>query len=274
MAQSGNALYYVGGYTFLRDSSDPNAQGVQIANSHLYRIDLSGNGTKNTGVIDLDDDFPNIVTPQRLPDSVPRTMWGNFFSYQAELHMFGGLQVSQPIYLANGSASLSPRVTIGDNVWSYDIKGEAWYSLSNAKNATTGLGTDVLGQAAKAQEVVSDKAWMYGGAVWTEQYQIGDQKAGESSNFTEMRDLLQSQVTQASPDEYFMEIVATNTSSTAQARAGVQAVMVFIPNVGAEGVLILLSGSLLGEEVSSRAHPREGSMCVKAFIYLTLTLTE
>ena len=260
VAQSGKALYYIGGFTVLRDGSDPNTQGLSIANSHLYKIDFSGNGTKTSGIIDLETDFPGIITADRLPDAVPRTMWGNFFSYNSELHMFGGLQITQPIYLANGSASLAPRVTIEDKVWSYDISIETWYKTwdgsTDRTNITSGLGTDVLGQAAKAQDMSSGKAWMYGGATWSEPYKIGDTQVGNNTDFKEMRDLLQSNSTliPQAPDQYVMERVTTQTASSAQARPGVQAVMVFIPGVGSEGVLVLFSGSLLGNQVSFSAH--------------------
>ena len=178
--------------------------------------------------------------------------------------MFGGLQIPQPIYMANGSASLSPRVTIGDKVWSYDLGGATWYDTWDGKNTTSGLGTDVLGQAAKTQETSSGRAWMYGGATWAEPYKIGDQQVGNSTDFKEMRDLLRSNVTlspQDPPDQYFMGRVTTQTASSAQARPGVQAVMVFISGVGSEGVLVLLSGSLLGQEVSPSPHLRGDVGC-------------
>lgn len=215
VAKINNTLYAISGYMTLRDSSDPNSPGITLANSHLYTIDLSGNS------IDLENDYTSIITAQRLPDGVPRTMWGNMFSDgKNQLHFFGGLQNPQPIYLANGTWDLRPRPEINDTMWTYQVQEKKWVDVdSSGKRLTSGLGQDVLGQAAKAQNYNpasggGAQGWIYGGAVWTETYKIGNTTVGNGTAFRELRDLFEGVDGSASSNGAYSLMKVNTTTST------------------------------------------------------------
>ncbi|KAF8417705.1 hypothetical protein EV426DRAFT_356329 [Tirmania nivea] len=255
VARINNTLYGIAGFLILRDSSDPNSPGVTLANSHLYTIDLSGNS------IDLEKDYASIITVQRLPDDVPRTMWGNMFSDgKNQLQFFGGLQNPYPIYLANGTWDLGPRPEINDGMWTYQVKEGKWVDVdSSGKRLTSGLGKDVLGQAAKAQSYNPPagegvQGWLYGGAVWEEQYKIGNTTVGNATSFQELRDLLEGvDGSTASNGVYSLAKVNTTTATSVTApRPAVQGGMVFLPSLGDEGALVLVGGSSLGADTSMK----------------------
>ncbi|KAF8440186.1 hypothetical protein BGX38DRAFT_1273137 [Terfezia claveryi] len=255
VAKINNTLYAIGGYMILRDSSDPNSPGVTLANSHLYTIDLSGNS------IDLEKDYTSIITAQRLPDGVPRTMWTNMFSDgKTQLHFFGGLQNPQPIYLANGTWDLRPRPEINDTMWTYQVQEKKWFNVdSSGKRLISGLGQDVLGQAARAQNYNPPagggaRGWIHGGAVWTETYKIGNTTVGNGTAFRELRDLFEGVDGSASSNgAYSLTKVNTTTATSVTApRPVVQGGMVFLPSLGDEGALVLVGGSSLGAVTSMK----------------------
>ena len=255
VAKVNDTLYAVGGYLTLRDGSDPNSPGGMLASSHFYTIDLSGDS------IDLDKDFASIITAQRLPDDVPRTMWANIFSDgKDQLHYFGGLQNPQPIYLANGTWDLGPRPEINDGMWTYQVQEKKWVNTdTSGKKLTSGLGQDVLGQAARAQDYNPPagggaQGWLYGGAVWTETYKIGNTTAGNGTAFRELRDLLKGVDGPAASDSaYSLAKVNTTTATSVTApRPAVQGGMVFLPSLGDKGGLVLVGGSSLGTVTSMK----------------------
>lgn len=184
-------------------------------------------------------------------------MWGNLFAHKGQLHYFGGLQVPQPIYLEDGTYSLAARPEIRDGVWTYIVQEGAWVNSVSGKRMTTGLGADVLGQSAKAEDMASEQAYLYGGAVWTEPYMIGNRTVGNGTAFRELRDLLLPQPVDVADtdsaveaDEYPIDTVTTKTVASASARPAVQATMVFLEGMGGEGVLVLMGGSSLGQYAS------------------------
>jgi len=254
VAKINSTLYAIGGYITLRDLSDRNSPGVALANSHFYTIDLSAKS------INLED-YASIITPQRLPDDVPRAMWGNMLSDgKNQLHFFGGLQTPQPIYLANGSWDLRPRPEINDGMWTYQVRGKKWVDTDSSGNRlTSGLGKDVLGQAAKAQNYNPPagggaRGWVYGGAVWTETYKIGNDTVGNGTAFVESRGLLEGVDDTTDPDGTYSlaKINTTIATSVTTPRPAVQAGMAFLPNLGDEGALVLVGGSSLGTVTSMK----------------------
>ena len=238
VAQRGNKLYALGGYHIMVDFTlDDPSPSTAIANSHLYTIDLSGTS------IDLSTDYGDIITATRIPNSIPRSIWSNLFIHDEKLHLFGGVQSPWPIYLANGSADMSARVDIKDGMWRWDIGAQEWLA-----NTTTGLGTDVVGQAAKAWDPSGEVGWLFGGAVWTEQYRIGSNLTGNVTDFRELDGLRK--LPQETDGTVMVGKVEAKTSGTGTVGRAVQGTLTLVPEVGKKGVLVLMGGQTNGARVS------------------------
>lgn len=258
VAHSNTTLYAVGGYTVLRSPDDPHAQGVAVANSHLYTLSLAGSST-----IDLSS-TSGISTlfhpsPQRLPDNIPRIIWGNFFQRQGQLYLFGGVQTTFPIYLPNGTVSLANRTEIGTQMFTYVVSSATWLGGEQQ----SGLGA-AIGQAAKAYDLGREMFWMYGGATWTEPYTVGTEQEGGNTPLQEYRLLWKVPRLSASDPDCVVNStqsgdssvsaceVNTTTVPSAKLRPTMQSTMVFVNindgmntsngSPGSEGILILLGG--------------------------------
>ena len=146
---------------------------------------------------------------------------------------------------------------INDGMWTYQVHEGKWVDADSSGNRlTSGLGKDVLGQAAKAQNYNSPAGggatgWIYGGAVWTETYKIGNTTVGNGTAFRELRDVLKGADASTAPGAYSLAKVNTTTATTVTApRPAVQGGMVFLPTLGEEGALVLVGGSSLGTVTS------------------------
>jgi len=140
------------------------------------------------------------------------------------------------------------------------VKEKKWVDVDSSGNRlTSGLGKDVLGQAAKAQNYNPPagggaQGWIYGGAVWTETYKIGNTTEGNGTEFRELRDLLEGvDGSTASNGAYSLAKVNTTTATSVTApRPAVQGGMVFLPSLGDKGALVLVGGSSLSALTSMK----------------------
>lgn len=219
----------------MRLESAPGDTPLTIANSHLYAIDFSSS-------IDLQKNYSGLFSVTRLPDLVPRISKGTFLWHRSSLTLFGGVQTTFPIYLANGSYSHAHRVEIDNYVFSHDISNEGTWgatsSLPVLDSPLPGLpiGNTSLGNTAKAFDERSDDGngvlWYYGGGL--QQKWLG---------MTEFQDLWR---TPGDCDKKHIiackQTTITSGNSTAP-RGKLDGTMVWV-DAGAKGVLVLFGGSV------------------------------
>ena len=245
VAQQDNKVYYVGGYSSLRSATNPSAGRISLANSHIYAVDFSSS-------VDIQKNYlPLFTSITRLPDLVPRISQGNFLWRESSLNLFGGAQTTNPIFLPNGSFSLSDRVTIGDTLFQKDTSDAGTWTRgpSFAYNSTQKIP---IGRAATAFDARSDDGqgvlWFYGGGYWEEPVKIGTEAKGPTVNMVEFEDLWRI------PGECHTESIAackqttTTPGNSSIPRGSLQGTMAWVDN-GLEGWLVLVGGTFRGELV-------------------------
>ena len=254
VAYTNTTLYAVGGFTILRSPDDPNARiFLEIANSHLYTLSLAGSNT-----IDLSS-ASGLSTlfhpsPQRLPDYIPRVVWGNLYHRQGRLYFFGGAGTPDPIYLPNGTVSLANRAEPGAQLFTYDIASATWLSGELQSGPS-------VAQAATAYDPAREVFWMYGGGTYKEPFVMSD----IDSPLDELRHLWKAPGFAVSDPDCVVnstksgdspgsacQVNTTTTalSQSARGRPTRLATMVFIEvgtsarsrSPGSEGILVLLGG--------------------------------
>jgi len=252
VAQQNNKLYAVGGYTILRSPTNSSGGGTALANSHLYALDFSSS-------VDLQKDYASIFTSvTRLPDLVPRIIWGNFLWRDNSLNLFGGSQTTFPILLSDGSYSQSDRVKIGDALFSTDISNTNTNWKRNRPFDYEGTRKTPIGQAAKAFDGDGDNGqgvlWFYGGGYWESPVTVGTEEKGNTVDLKQYSDLWRVPG-ECDPGDVVACKQTTSTSSSAMnvTRPRMQSTMVWVDHDGngknAKGLLVLFGGYINGGDV-------------------------
>lgn len=254
VAYTNTTVYVVGGFTIIRSSSDPDVPSQELypgfASSHLYTLSLAGSSTIDLSATSGRSTLFN-PPPQRLPDQIPRVIWGNFYQRQGKLYLFGGVRTPYPIFLPNGTeAGSNPKP--GAQLFTYDISSATWLS----DELQSGIGYAIT-EAATAYDPGREVFWMYGGATYQEPYNYDSIPLEQEKNLWKAPGaaLSDPDCVVSSTDSRNSAIsgacqVNTTTAPSAKVKPTTRGTMVFIEvgmstssrSPGSEGILLLLGG--------------------------------
>ena len=271
VAYTNTTLYAIGGYTILRSPGDRNAPLTPtFANSHLYTLSLAGSSSSSSTTINLTSTTSELSTlfrppPQRLPDRIPRLVWGSFYQRRGQLYLFAGVRNPLPIYSPNGTASLANPPEPGTQLFIYDIPSATWL------NSTLQSGIHVsLALAATAYDPAREVFWMHGGVTFKLPFQFGNTPLDESSLLWKAPGFAQSDpdcvvnstYSGDSPVSACQVNTTTAPSTLATGRPTGQSILVYVNlgtsagnsstrSPGSEGILVLFGGQTSGVQVRS-----------------------